>query len=472
MTSSAALSSAGNRTGSPASKYGSFSVTADQTLMPEPQFGCKTTRNPMSKASALPCASRLSRFECNQPPTTSASGFKYAVEVPAVQFLATRDGETALKLPPVELTPDRTSLKGLRKAFFEGTGGRAFVLHDGGIALGLEKDRYLVRLEGAVSAPNVYPPLEQARVWQQPGWFRKTLSWLTATLGETLSTVEQVSTNDLACVMRVQTEGRTVYLKASQTRLEAALTAQLATRHPDLTPNVVAWDADRRLLVTEGCGTRFSESAEQADWHTAVTKLARFQRMASAHSFRALGCPLHTFDDLASRAETFLHDVRTLRGWGLTAEQVAALAERVLHIRQAHERVLALNLPPLPAHGDAHPINALTGCGVVWLDLSEACVAHPLLDIGWFLAWFSHPSRTTLPLRQTHPDAEAELWRSYLHASDLPEATDLLRDVKVLALTHRVLVYHEQFYTWQGTVPGWRTEYVPYYLRCLLKLPL
>lgn len=108
---------------------------------------------------------------------------------------------------------------------FSSRRGRAFVLHDGGIGLGLKKDRYLVRLEGAVSAPtDVYLPLEHAGAWQQPGWFKETLSWLTTTLGEPFE-VEQVSTYDLACVLRVQTERRTVYLKAAETGLEAALTA-------------------------------------------------------------------------------------------------------------------------------------------------------------------------------------------------------------------------------------------------------
>lgn len=94
------------------------------------------------------------------------------------------------------------------------------------------------------------------------------------------------------------------------------------------------------------------------------------------------------------------------------------------------------------------------------------------MDIGWFLAWLSHPARDTLPLRQTHPDAATELWHSYLQTSDIPDATDLLSDVTRLALMHRVLVYHERFHRWQGTVPGWRPEYVPYYLCSLLKLPL
>lgn len=133
--------------------------------------------------------------------------------------------------------------------------------------------------------------------------------------------------------------------------------------------------------------------------------------------------------------------------------------------------VRALGLPPSPAHGDAHPMNAITGCGGVWFDWSEACVAHPLLDSGWFLAWLTHPGRGTLPLRQTHPDAATELWQTYLQASTLPKSTDP-KGAMTLSLVHRALAYHKRFRTWQGTVPGWRPEYVPYYLRCLLKLPL
>lgn len=395
--------------------------------------------------------------------------------MPKVRFLATRDGATATSLPPTNLAPEQTSLEGLRSAFFEGTGQHAFVLHDDGLGLGLEKEQYLVRLEGDVpGAKSKYPTLARARAWQQPGWFGETLGWLERTLGETVLTVEQVSSNDLACVLRVTTEGKTVYLKASETGLEAALSAHLAARYPELIPEVLAWDKGRQLLVTKDCGARLSESADLDAWHAAVTRLVHFQWTADMQVFESQ-CPVYTFSDLSDRAEIFLRNADTLRGWGLTAGQVAALAERVPYIRRAHSRVLALGLPLLPAHGDAHPMNALSGCGVVWFDLSEACVAQPLLDIGWFLAWFSHPARRTLPLRRIYPDAATRLWDGYLHsylqASGLPKAADL-NDVVVLALTHRALVYHERFQTWRGTVSGWRPQYVPYYLRCLLKLPL
>ena len=390
--------------------------------------------------------------------------------MPRVAFISS----TGITLPSTVVTPEQTTPEGLRKAFFEQAGRDAFVLHDGGLGLGLDhlslnRESFTVRLEDSGAAP-AYPQLEHARAWQQPGWFGGTLGWLSEALGEEIVKLEQVITNDLACVLRVTTEQQTVYLKTSETGLEAALTAQLAVQHPDLLPNVITWDAKRSVLVTRDCGPRLSEAAEPTFWNAAVSKLAYLQRSVDAYNLQELGCPVYDFTALAARAETFLHGADTLRRWGLTGAQTSRLQEQSPRIRSAHERVSALNLPLLPAHGDAHPMNALVGCNVVWFDLSEACVAHPLLDVGWFLAWLSHPARHTLPLRQAHPDAAAELWQVFLRAAGLPEATLLLNDVMVLALVHRALVYHERFRDFRGTVPGWRPQSTPYCLRSLLKL--
>lgn len=313
------------------------------------------------------------------------------------------------------------------------------MLHDGGLGLGMAGENYLVRLESDVpGAPQeAHTPLEHARAWQRPGWFSETLTWF-ETLGKPVVTAEQVSTNDLACVLRVVTEQRTVYLKASETGLEATLTAQLAAQHPDLIPSVVAWNAERNVLVTQACGSHLSKQPELDLWEKAVEKLSRFQTTVDARELQALGCPVHDFTTLAERAETFLNSTGTLQNWGLTHVQTTTLQAQLPRISQAHTRVAALELPLLPAHGD--PMNALTGGGTVWFDLSEACTAHPLLDIGWFLAGLSHPARYTLPLRQKCPDAAAGLWDSYRQILSLPNAAHLLNDVMVLALMHRALV--------------------------------
>jgi aminoglycoside phosphotransferase (APT) family kinase protein len=116
-------------------------------------------------------------------------------------------------------------------------------------------------------------------------------------------------------------------------------------------------------------------------------------------------------------------------------------------------------------------MNALTGCGTVWFDWSEGAVAHPLFDIGWFLAWLSHPGRASLPLLQRHPDAVALLWQTYRETANFSQTLQL-SDAMLLALTQRALVYQGRYVHWQGTVPGWRPQFVPFLLRSLLKLPL
>ncbi len=394
----------------------------------------------------------------------------------SAEFLATYDGEVARHLPPVELDIGDNTLQRLHEVFFEQAGLNAFILHSGGLELNVPLQTYLIRLELTAppttppSAP--YPPLPQARPWQQPGWFRETLSWLETTLGESATRLEQVSSNDLAAVLRVETASRTAYLKTSETGLEAALSAHLARHHPGLTPDVLAWDASRNLLLTEDCGAWLSELADFRRWQEAVRKLAYFQRALDSDALKALGCPSHSFANLAERATLFLQDDAILQNWGLKAEQIKALNEHLPYIVKAHERLLRLELPLLPAHGDAHPMNVLMGCRTVLFDWSEACIAYPLLDIGWFLAWLDHPGRASLPLRQRHPNAAGSLWNDYLQSSAWAGAEIYLSDAVLLALTHRALVYHERFFEWQGTVPGWRPQHVPFLLRSLLKLSL
>jgi len=116
-------------------------------------------------------------------------------------------------------------------------------------------------------------------------------------------------------------------------------------------------------------------------------------------------------------------------------------------------------------------MNALHGPeGCRWFDWSEASVAHPFMDVGWCLAWLMHPSRAALGVRRDHPEAASWLWRGYLQALEVPGAEPLIPEAVTLAMTHHALVYHDQYASWQGTVPGRRPQYVPYYLRLLLKV--
>ena len=356
----------------------------------------------------------------------------------------------------------------------------AVLLHDGGLLLGFEGG-----VEGAPVLMEALGPLPanltrtawslppNVRPWGRPGWFAEVGGWLEGVLeprGERVVSVEQVSTYDLACVLRAQTTSGSVYFKASVDGLESIVTPHLAQTFPHLVPASLAVHKTRGWLLTRGSGERLSGAADITVWSDALGKLARFQ--CSDVNLQALGGAVHNFDALAERAEVFLRDRATLLDWGLRKDQVDALADLSPQIRRAHDRVRALGLPKGPAHGDAQPMNALADedGNVKWFDWSEAGVAHPLMDVGWCLAWMTNPAREPLPVYREFEDAPARLWRGYLHALGVPDAEGLMGDAVVLAMTHRALVYHVKYATFEGTVPGWRPQYTPYYLKQLLKM--
>lgn len=390
-----------------------------------------------------------------------------------LHYVVTRDGRHALALPGMPLEPGRTQPRHLREQLLASTGIDAWLLHDDGLQLDLKRSHYRVQVETRDELPAAatlsFQAVPQARAWQRPGWFEDTRAWLEYTLAERIVRAEQHSSYDLASVLRVTTATRTLYLKVSETSLKARVSAHLARTHPRLVPEVVDIDARRNLLVTQDGGARLSESSDLELWTEALRKLARFHRSSPA-SFRALGCPSHDFTLLAARAESFLSDAETLRGWGLSDSHIEVLHRLSPEVRVAHGRVNALGLALGPNHGDAHPMNVLVKHGAVWFDWSEAGLAHPFLDVGWCLAWLSHPARADLPIRRAHPDAASHLWGSYLEEFGVLSALPLLTDALRLALIHRALLYHARFYSWRGTVRGWRPEYVPYYLRTVLKL--
>jgi hypothetical protein len=395
-------------------------------------------------------------------------------------IVVTEDGQGAVVLQ-VSLALSDVSPQALSDLMLEVAGVDAVLLHDGGLVLGEPVAPILMEalsdLPSKLEVAHVWHWPPNARPWQRPGWFKQATAWLTDALdsrGEALTgEVRQISSYDLASVLHAKTSGGGVYFKAGSETREATITAHLAKRHLDLTPEVIAWDGKRDWLATRDGGRRLSESADFTLWEDAFAKLAHFQRTADANALTALGCPTHPFSDLADRAEVFLRDATTLHNWGLHEKQITSLADLVPFVQRAHTRVKRLDLGELPAHGDAQPMNALTGpTGCVWFDWSEASISHPFMDVGWCLTWLSHPSRAELAIRRAYPDAVSRLWSAYLGALGVKHAEPLLSEAMILAMTQRTLVYHGRFHVWQGTVPGWRPHYVPYYLRLLLKMPL
>jgi Phosphotransferase enzyme family len=314
------------------------------------------------------------------------------------------------------------------------------------------------------------------RPWEQAEWQETITNWIAAAWGIKAELLQFESTNssDLRYVARILFIGakgnkKVFYFKAGDRTREAKVTAYLARTRPDLVPEVMAYDAERDWLLSKDGGQHLSNVAELHVWQKCLAKLADFQRNADTEGLRGLGCPFYSFETLAERGEVFLRNVSYLQSWGMTDEQRRGLELLLPHLHEAHTRIISLGLKESAAHGDAQPMNALVNnMTCLWFDWCEASIAHPFTDVGWLLAWTFVPIRE-LPLFQQHA-AASQLWSGYLEALGLESSNASMSDAMLMSLVQRILVYHERFYSWEGTVPNWRPQYVTYFLKLLLKL--
>ncbi|THF71395.1 hypothetical protein E7T06_03400 [Deinococcus sp. Arct2-2] len=350
-----------------------------------------------------------------------------------------------------------------------------WLLHDGGLSFGMEGTPRLQALSNVVPDGMAWevaavPPLPGAREWQRPGWLSALKARLEGVLSEhglsPAGPLKLLSSNDLATVVEAATLADSVFLKVAAHPREVAVTSHLARQHPAFLPPVLYANTATNTLVTRSGGSLLDGVGELEAWTVALHQLARFQTDADASALAALGCPAWPLLDMAQRVDAFLSDTPTLTAWSLKPDKIATLQAARPAIRASFEALAAHGLPDLPAHGDAHPRNALAGTREnLWFDWSEAAsAAHPFMDAGWFLAFALHPARANLPIRIAYPDLESRLCAAYLHALGCPDASALLAQSIPLALLHRAVVYDARFRDWQGTVPNWRPQYVPYYL--------
>ena len=374
-------------------------------------------------------------------------------------------------LPVLDFAPGADPAEVVRAAW----GLPVWPLHDLGARLGMGG---LVQVQGQEEtapagltwSPVLPETVPGARPWQRPGWPARTLAWLDAELaarGQARSGPPTfVSMHDLNTVWEVSLATEPVFLKMSEGGREAAVTAEVARTLPDLAPPLLGtWPELGAQLVASG-GSLLDSAPDLEAWTQALTRLADFQRQADPVVLAAMGCPAWPLDRAGEAILALLDDAAALRGWAVPEAELGALQAARPRVRALLRDLAAYGLPDRPAHGDAHPRNALHGArGSVWFDWSEAaCAAHPFMDVGWFLAFALHPQRGGLPVRSL-PGMDTVLAHAFLRAWDCPDAAPLLWRSLPLALLHRAAVYDRQFRDWVGTVPGWRPQYVRFYLR-------
>ena len=339
-----------------------------------------------------------------------------------------------------------------------------WLLHDGGAGMG--RRDFPARFE-ALDTPDApgapAASVAGARPWQQAGWRGEVLPWLETALGERVQRLAWISTYDLGGVMSVRTTTGSYFFKTDEDGREARAAVQVAAQLTGKVPEVLAADLERGWLLTWDAGSRLLESGELNHWLSAVRKLAKLHC-----EVRLTGVPTHRFADLPGQWAALLSPAG-LSDWGLdetTQSQILALLPLVMGI---HGAVIGLQLPEVACHGDFHANNVLVkdlvlvqGDSVSLYDFSEAGLAHPFTDIGWFLAFALHPGRE-VAVRHSHSDLGEQIWATYQQALGVQTGLSC-RDVALLALFHRAAVYDARYRNWTGTLPGFRPQFAKYAL--------
>jgi Phosphotransferase enzyme family len=195
-------------------------------------------------------------------------------------------------------------------------------------------ERWLAEQRGAP-----VPPLRAA--WARPGWLAEAEAWAGCEL-------EPHRMWPLSAVLRGMLDGETVFLKAVFPLFhpEPVITEALAREHPGAVPELLRADHERGWMLMPELRGEIAESAS-ASLAPALREHARIQRSWSRR----------TADLLALGAQDRAQD------WPDTG------------------------LPVSLAHGDFHHANVVVDDGHATIfDWSDACVAHPLIDLHTFLA--------------------------------------------------------------------------------------
>jgi Phosphotransferase enzyme family len=235
--------------------------------------------------------------------------------------------------------------------------------------------------------------------WAAPGWFQAaegSLHGSLATLGYAATgPVQQLRAWELSCILRTPTAQGDVYFKAVRESPlfvnEAVVTRALAALFPDHVPAPLAIDAEHRWMALADFGAELGWDAPVQVREDVLRTFARLQIEAASQVDRLLGagCLDRRLAWLAAQAERWLPAIdETSRMLGIDAATWLS-ADEMVELRAAGPQLAAMcgelaayAVPPTLVHGDLHLSNVAHGPrGYLFFDWTDACVAHPFVDM-------------------------------------------------------------------------------------------
>ncbi|HYN89783.1 MAG TPA: aminoglycoside phosphotransferase family protein [Ardenticatenaceae bacterium] len=291
------------------------------------------------------------------------------------------------------------------------------------------------------SIPEIRPP------WAHPGWFAEAVAWTEGELGRlgyTLAEpVEQFKTWGISCILRVHTTRGDVYFKvASSLALfgdEPAVTSALAELFPGNIPKPLAVEPRRRWMLLPDFGRSYLEASTDVDaWEGALRLYATIQRESAGRvdELLAIGCLDRRLDRLAAQIAPLLDDPEALPR--LEPAEVERLQAVVPRLKDMCRELAGFPVPPALVHGDLHAGNIAVQAGsYVFFDWTDACLAHPFLDLATMANRFRElPNGAEMWPRLR--DAYLSAWTDYAPMGHLREACML---GETLGALHQAVSY-------------------------------
>jgi len=162
--------------------------------------------------------------------------------------------------------------------------------------------------------------------WTDPRWLEEAHAWIHGAV-EPTAPIEQPHVRPWSTVLRVPTRDGDLFFKANAPAFahEAAILERLVPLAPDLLPELVVVDRDRRWLLLRHAGDRVRELPGDAPWQDVLAHYADLQAAAAplVDELVAAGVPdrrLAALPDVyASLAATREWSTSCVPSWSLSA---------------------------------------------------------------------------------------------------------------------------------------------------------
>ena len=318
--------------------------------------------------------------------------------------------------------------------------------------------------------------------WTQPDWLEKAHTWIHQELAKrsikVVGPIEQHHIRPWSTVLLVPTDRGNIYFKATAEVLghEPAVSQAISRWQPDLIPEVLAIDAERRWMLMVDGGQRLRDAFRAGlavdSWSQILAKYALLQQTLSNHveelllfgvRDRRLSVLPGLFTELLSKREFLLID----RSGGITSSEYQRLLDRRPRVSEMCRQLAGFNIPASLHHNDLHDANIfIDKDSYLFFDWGDSSVSHPFFSLRTVFVSIEN----TFGLQEEHHIFEdlasdyLDAWRDYKSKEDLLHAFEISRRLWSIssAVKYQTLLVHMESIRndFAEAVPGLLQEFL------------